>query len=245
MKLELKSATLTKRYKRFLADITLPSGTETTIHCANTGAMTGCAQPNNQVWFSTSDNPKRKYPFSWEISITDKKHMICVNTIRANQLVEEAILSKKIIEVEEYDTLRREVKYGSENSKIDFLLANTNDINQTSNNCYIEVKSVTLLDETNQAGQGYFPDAVSIRGQKHLRELIEVVEQGGRAILLFAVLHTGISNVRAANHIDIKYAELLQEAYEKGVEIIAYKAEFFWKNDTCQITLNTKIPVCI
>ncbi|CAH7342745.1 putative DNA-binding transcriptional regulator of maltose metabolism [Vibrio chagasii] len=218
----LESATLIKRYKRFLTDIQLPDGSERTIHCANTGAMTGCATPGNTVWYSTSDNAKRKYPNSWEISETDKGHRICVNTARANQLAVEAIENKTIVELLGYNALRTEVKYGSENSRIDILLEDNE-----KPPCYIEVKSVTLLDEqeTSTEGQGFFPDAVTTRGQKHLRELTEMVESGNRAVLLFTVLHSGIEKVSAAHHIDAKYSLLLKQAQDAGVEVLCYKAE--------------------
>ncbi len=218
----LESATLIKRYKRFLTDIKLPDGSERTIHCANTGAMTGCATPGNTVWYSTSDNVKRKYPNSWEISETDKGHRICVNTARANQLAVEAIENGTIVELLGYNALRTEVKYGSENSRIDILLEDNE-----KPPCYIEVKSVTLLDEqeTSTKGQGFFPDAVTTRGQKHLRELTEMVESGNRAVLLFTVLHSGIEKVSAAHHIDAKYSLLLKQAQDAGVEVLCYKAE--------------------
>ncbi len=218
----LESATLIKRYKRFLTDIKLPDGSERTIHCANTGAMTGCATPGNTVWYSTSDNAKRKYPNSWEISETDKGHRICVNTARANQLAVEAIENKTIVELLGYNALRTEVKYGSENSRIDILLEDNE-----KPPCYIEVKSVTLLDEqeTSTEGQGFFPDAVTTRGQKHLRELTEMVKSGNRAVLLFTVLHSGIEKVSAAHHIDAKYSLLLKQAQDAGVEVLCYKAE--------------------
>ncbi|MDL5028311.1 DNA/RNA nuclease SfsA [Vibrio sp. TMPB1044] len=218
----LESATLIKRYKRFLTDIKLPDGSERTIHCANTGAMTGCATPGNTVWYSTSDNAKRKYPNSWEISETDKGHRICVNTARANQLAVEAIENGTIVELLGYNALRTEVKYGSENSRIDILLEDNE-----KPPCYIEVKSVTLLDEqeTPTKGQGFFPDAVTTRGQKHLRELTEMVESGNRAVLLFTVLHSGIEKVSAAHHIDAKYSLLLKQAQDGGVEVLCYKAE--------------------
>lgn len=218
----LEPATLIKRYKRFLTDIQLPDGSERTIHCANTGAMTGCATPGNTVWYSTSDNVKRKYPNSWEISETDKGHRICVNTARANQLAVEAIENNTIVELLGYNALRTEVKYGSENSRIDILLEDNE-----KPPCYIEVKSVTLLDEqeTSTKGQGFFPDAVTTRGQKHLRELTEMVESGNRAVLLFTVLHSGIEKVSAAHHIDAKYSLLLKQAQDAGVEVLCYKAE--------------------
>ncbi|MEZ9508017.1 DNA/RNA nuclease SfsA [Vibrio cyclitrophicus] len=218
----LEPATLIKRYKRFLTDIKLPDGSERTIHCANTGAMTGCATPGNTVWYSTSDNAKRKHPNSWEISETDKGHRICVNTARANQLAVEAIENGTIVELLGYNALRTEVKYGSENSRIDILLEDSE-----KPLCYIEVKSVTLLDEqeTSTEGQGFFPDAVTTRGQKHLRELTEMVESGNRAVLLFTVLHSGIEKVSAAHHIDAKYSLLLKQAQDAGVEVLCYKAE--------------------
>lgn len=213
----LQKAILIKRYKRFLADVMFEDTTECTIHVANTGAMTGCAEPGDSVWYSTSDNTKRKYPFSWELTLTKQNCTICVNTIRANQLVEEAINNNVIQELTGYKTLQREVKYGSENSKIDFLLSNG-----AQPDAYVEVKSVTLLDN----GQGYFPDAVTTRGQKHLRELITVAQSGKRAVLLFAVLHSGIDSVKVASHIDVDYAKLIQQAITAGVDIIAYKATF-------------------
>ncbi|MGR5267916.1 DNA/RNA nuclease SfsA [Vibrio astriarenae] len=216
---KLESATLIKRYKRFLADITLPDGSMRTIHCANTGAMTGCADEGDTIWFSTSDNPKRKYPNSWELTQKPNGNVIAINTIRANQLAVEAINNGVITELQGYETLRTEVKYGQESSKIDILLED----NQRPS-CYIEVKSVTLLD-SEQNGQGYFPDAVTTRGQKHLRELIEVANSGQRAVLLFTILHSGIEKVSAAHHIDAKYDHLLKQAQAAGVEVLCYNAQ--------------------
>lgn len=236
MHLKLQQATLIQRYKRFLADITLADNNITTIHCANTGAMTGCATPNDSVWYSTSDNKKRKYPFSWEVTQTQAGHFICVNTIRANQLIEEAINNQIINELTKVTQVKREVKYGSENSKIDFLITD-----QKNNQTFVEVKSVTLLHEN----QGYFPDAVTTRGQKHLRELIEMKESGHRAMLIFAVLHSGINSVSAARHVDPVYADLLQAAVDKGVEVVAYKANFEITKDISKIEITEQIPVLL
>jgi sugar fermentation stimulation protein A len=233
MILQVQSAKLIKRYKRFLADIELNGGEETTIHCANTGAMKGCAEPNDTVWFSTSTNTKRKYPFSWEITQSQNNHFICVNTLRANQLIEEALHRDIIKELSGIDELRREVKYGNENSRVDFLATYKH-----APDTYIEVKSVTLLND----GHGYFPDAVTTRGQKHLRELMDMVAQGHRAVLLFAVLHSGINDIAAASHIDPIYAKLLKEARLAGVEIIAYKADFSLKTEEIEINVVEKIP---
>lgn len=236
MKIAVKKATLIKRYKRFLADVTLATGEEITMHCANTGAMTGCAKPNDTIWYSTSNNIKRKYPNSWEFTVTEAGHFICINTIRANHLAEEAISQNLISNFIGHSELKREVKYGKENSKIDFFLK---DINGKAT--YIEVKSVTLLDNN----KGYFPDSVTTRGQKHLRELIEIAKSGDRAVLFFAVLHSGINSVQAAQHIDPQYSLLLKEAYNAGVEIIAYAANFTLNNllpdIQCDIEISTKI----
>ncbi|BBL31893.1 MULTISPECIES: DNA/RNA nuclease SfsA [Pantoea] len=212
----LKSARLVTRYKRFLADVVTPEGETLTIHCANTGAMTGCATPGDTVWYSTSDSLTRKYPHSWEMTETQQGHWICVNTLRANQLVREALSKNQILPLAGYEECQAEVKYGTEKSRIDFLLKA-----QDRPECYIEVKSVTLL----QDGKGYFPDAVTIRGQKHLRELSQAVAEGHRAVLLFAVLHSGIEDVSPARHIDAAYAEQLVQAQLSGVEILAYRAE--------------------
>lgn len=213
----LKKATLVKRYKRFLADVILEDGTETTIYCANTGAMTGCATPGDTLFYSTSSNAKRKYQYTWEFTLTQANHWICVNTAKANALVAEAIAQNHLPELTGYENCKAEVKYGEENSRIDFLLSDEN-----KPNCYVEVKSCTLLDEREQAGDGYFPDAVTTRGQKHLRELIEMKQQGFRSVLIFAVLHSGIKRVQAAEFIDKKYAILFKQAQEEGVEVICY-----------------------
>ncbi|WP_019028355.1 DNA/RNA nuclease SfsA [Colwellia piezophila] len=233
MILQLQPATLIKRYKRFLADIEFSDGQQTTIHCANTGAMKGCAEPNDTVWYSTSTNSKRKYPFSWEITQSQAEHFICVNTLRANQLVEEALHNGVISELTPFKTLHREVKYGNENSRVDFLATYDG-----SPDTYIEVKSVTLLEQ----GHGYFPDAVTTRGQKHLRELMDMVTQGHKAVLLFAVLHSGINDISVASHIDATYAKLLKQASQAGVEILAYKADFSLNLGELKITLSEKIP---
>ncbi|MCU5771554.1 DNA/RNA nuclease SfsA [Erwiniaceae bacterium BAC15a-03b] len=212
----LQPARLISRYKRFLADVVTPQGETLTIHCANTGAMTGCATPGDTVWYSTSDSLTRKYPHSWELTQTQQGHWICVNTLRANTLVREAIAAEVIPQLTGYKSLQAEVKYGAERSRIDFLLQADH-----RRNCYIEVKSVTLL----QHGKGYFPDAVTERGQKHLRELAKIAENGERAVLFFAVLHSGIEDVSPARHIDAQYAELLARAQQSGVEILCYKAQ--------------------
>lgn len=234
---KLQSGLLIKRYKRFLADIEFASGgapaKELTIHCPNTGAMTGCNAPGSRVWFSTSDNAKRKYPNTWELLETYEGDWACINTVLANKLAEEAITNGVIESLNGYGSLAREVRYGDEKSRIDILLS---DHSQDHRACYIEVKSVTLLTDNHV---GMFPDAVSTRGQKHLRELMLMVEAGHRGVLLFCVNHTGINRVRPADHIDSEYGQLLRLAAEKGVEILAYGADI----SNTEIKLVRQIPV--
>lgn len=218
----LQQGTLIKRYKRFLADVRLDDGEEITIHCPNTGSMKNCLAPGEPCWFSTSDNPKRKYPNTWEIATTPAGHFAGINTGQANALVVEAIEAGLVTELAGYDQLRREVRYGKENSRIDILLeSSTGDEHQR---CYVEIKSVTLYDDLSNDGLGMFPDAVSSRGTKHLRELMEMKALGHRAVLFFCVQHTGIARVTSADAIDQLYAETLREAVGKGVEVIAYGA---------------------
>jgi sugar fermentation stimulation protein A len=213
----LSSATLLRRYKRFLADIELPDGEVVTIHCPNTGSMKNCIVENSPCWYSVSDNPKRKYSRTWEIATIAEGFLVGINTGRANTFIEEAIKNGVIKELQGYQELKREVKYGEERSRIDFLLSDLN-----KEDCYVEVKSVTLAMDNQR---GYFPDAVSERGSKHLRELITMRESGCRAVLCFCVQHTGIKSVAPAEDIDPTYASLLREAAAKGVEVLVYGTE--------------------
>ena len=208
-----EEAIFIKRYKRFFADIELRDGSELTIHCPNTGSMKNCLTPGQPCWFSRSDNPKRKLPGTLEIITTTGGRLAGVNTARPNKLVVEAIENGLISELQGYDTLRTEVRYGEEKSRIDILLA------QGDAQCFVEVKSVTLEAQGKQAR---FPDAVTSRGAKHLRELMHVVEQGQRGVLVFCVQLTDIEEVCAAEDIDPLYTQTLAEAIAAGVEVLVY-----------------------
>ena len=229
----LQQARLIKRYKRFLADICLPSGEVKTIHCPNTGSMRACLAPESPCWYSVSASKTRKYPETWEIATTPDGFLAGINTHRANGLVAELLSSKGVASLAGYDGMRAEVKYGSENSRIDFLLAA-----EGLPDCYVEVKNVTLHEGD---GMGYFPDAVSSRGAKHLRELMAMVALGHRAVLLFCVQHTGISRVAPADHIDPVYGQLLREAIACGVEVLAYGAHL----SAHEIRLVDPLPVVV
>ena len=214
----LVHARLIKRYKRFLADVRLDNDEVITVHCPNTGSMKNCVEENAEIWLSDSDNPKRKYRYTWEYLMTSRGHYIGVNAGKANQLVQSAIRDDLIEPLAGYETIRPEVKYGDENSRIDLLLQD-----KKRQDCYVEVKSVTLLEDPPSRGIGYFPDAVSQRGAKHIRELIKMSQSDARSVLFFCVQHTGIQEVRPADHIDREYGKLLREALDNGVEVLAYK----------------------
>lgn len=236
-------ALLLRRYKRFLADIRLPDGTELTIHCPNTGSMKNCVLPESGCWYSVSDSKTRKYPQTLEVVSAPGGHLAGVNTARTNELVEQALRTQVITELCGYQTLRREVVYGSEKSRIDFLLSDRTALSKETQDarlCYLEVKNVTLMEAE---GEGFFPDAVSERGSKHLRELMAMQAQGHRAVLLFCVQHTGIQSVRAAAHIDAVYAATLRTAQAAGVEVLAYAAAI--KPEQNIISLERSLPVLV
>jgi sugar fermentation stimulation protein A len=211
---ELEEGRLLQRYKRFLADIETASGELLTIHCPNTGSMFNCMMPGGRIWFSRSNDPKRKLPGTWEISETPQGRLACVNTGRANKLVEEALLAGVVTELNGFTALKREVAYGQENSRVDFRL------DYPDGSLFLEVKSVTLgFDDSAVAA---FPDAVTQRGARHLRELAALAREGVRAVLLYCVNLTGIEAVRPAEEVDPAYAAALREAVAAGVQVLAY-----------------------
>ncbi len=213
----LTPGTLQRRYKRFLADVTLDTGETVVAHCPNTGAMTGCDAPGSRVWLSHSDNPRRKLAWTWELVETGPDNAwACINTARANAVMGELLNGGPPVELAAYDRIRPEVRYGTEKSRIDWLME---DSGGQHSPVWIEVKNVTLVDE----GVGYFPDAVTVRGQKHIRELQARVEAGDRALLLFCVSHSGAREVRPAEGIDPVYARLLGEAVAQGLECRAWQ----------------------
>lgn len=230
-------ATLLRRYKRFLADVVLQSGEQVTVHTANTGAMTGCQAPGSTVWLSRSDNPRRKYALTWEIIEVDGaagRIPVGINTMLSNKLVVEGIGNGVIDELQGYGQIKTEVKYGCENSRVDILLSGRSDDSAGSECCYVEVKNVTLV----QDGRAFFPDTVSQRGSKHLRELTQVARQGQRAVIFYCVQRQDASMVMPADHIDPDYANWLRRAADGGVEVLAYQASVSAR----EITLTGKLP---
>ena len=243
----LIKARLIKRYKRFLADVELDVELDNeidhegitskfiTIHTANTGSMTGCAIPGSTIWISNSHNLKRKYLYSWELSSSRQGNLIGINTILANKLVKEAIEKGRISELLDFNKIETEVPYGEEKSRIDLLLTQND-----GQKCYIEVKNVTASFEP---GVAAFPDAVTARGTKHLRELELMVRQGHRGVIIFCVQRDDIQTVRAAEEIDPLYAQTLAEVQKNGVEILAYGVTFSGDEVPDGIHLTKKLSV--
>jgi sugar fermentation stimulation protein A len=211
----LVPATLVRRYKRFLADVVLPSGETVTAHCANPGSMIGLNVPGARVWLSKSDNPKRKLSHSWELIEVDLgggPELVGINTGHPNALAAEAIAAGAIPELTGYATIRREVKYGK-NSRVDVLLEGP-----ARPPCYVEIKNVHLM---RQAGLAEFPDAVTKRGAKHLHELADMVAAGARAVMLYLVQIGSAQRFALARDIDPGYGTAFDAARAMGVEAIA------------------------
>ena len=208
-------ATFIKRYKRFFADIQNEQGQLMTLHCPNTGSMKNCQVEGSACWYSLSDNPKRKLPGTLEIVTTSQGNLAGVNTAKPNHLVREAIEADLIPELRGYQQIRSEVRYGEEKSRIDLLLED-----EKLGRCYVEVKNVTL---DMGAGLAMFPDAVTSRGAKHLRELMAMVAAGHRAVLFFCVQLTGVERVEVAADIDPSYAQTMAQALAAGVEVMAWR----------------------
>jgi sugar fermentation stimulation protein A len=212
----LEEARLERRYKRFLADVLRPDGQRLTIHCPNTGAMLGCADPGMRIWMSRAANPERKYAWTWELVEALPGVLVGIHTGRTNGLVREAIATGLIEGLQGYSVVQGEVMAG-EGFRVDFLLSG----HARAPDCYLEVKNVTAAV---QDGVALFPDAVSERASRHLRELMTKVREGKRAMLCFCVQRDDVTEVRPADAIDPVYGRTLREAVAAGVEVRAYAA---------------------
>lgn len=231
---DLVKARLIKRYKRFLADVELPGGEVVTAHCANSGSMLGCKEPGSIVYLSPNTNPKAKLDWRWEMLEVDG-HLVGINTSHPNRLAEEAIQAGVIPELSGYDGLRREVKYG-QNSRIDILLENASGEDGAAQ-CFVEVKNVTLKI----GDQAQFPDSVTVRGTKHLRELMDMVAEGHRAVMLYLVQRADCLSFAPAADIDPAYAETLAEAIAAGVETLCYVCDL----STQGIRVDRPLPMAV
>jgi len=212
----LVPATLKRRYKRFLADVELPDGSETTVHVANPGSMLGLMTPGSRVWLSKSENAKRKLAYSWELVEVDfggGSELVGVNTAHPNRLVAEALAEKRISQFADYSRIRREVRYGKA-SRVDFVLESDG-----RPPCYLEIKNVHMM---RSPGLAEFPDAVTARGARHLADLAAEVGKGSRAVMLFLVQIGSAQSVSLAGDIDPAYKAAFDRAITGGVEAVSF-----------------------
>lgn len=222
-------ARLIRRYKRFLADVTLEDGREVTAHCANPGAMLGVSPPDAKVWLQPNDNPNRKLKFSWQLLEVDGG-MVGIDTSLPNKLVAEALADDRIPELSGYNTIRPEVRY-SDNSRIDFLMTSP-----TKPDCYVEVKNVHFRRTGSLAE---FPDCVTKRGAKHLHDLSAMVAAGHRAVMLYVVQRDDCTSFTLADDYDPSYAAAYRAAYSTGVETLCYGTNI----STLGIDVADRLPV--
>ncbi|QIA08289.1 DNA/RNA nuclease SfsA [Draconibacterium halophilum] len=223
---ELVHGKLIKRYKRFLADIELDTGEVVITHCTNSGSMKSCLENGAEVFLTPVDDPKRKTKFTWEM-IKINGDWVGINTGNPNKLAYEAISSGELPEFNGYTNVKREVKFGD--SRFDVYAENENE------KCFIEVKNVSMKE----GEYALFPDAVTTRGQKHLKTLMDVKKRGMRAVMLYIIQRSDVSVFAPAKAIDPDYAALLKQASEAGVEIIPMQA----KVTPTGIVLSRKLPV--
>jgi len=209
---------LIKRYKRFLADIELVDGRIITAHTPNTGSMKGCSDPGSRVWVYDTQNPSRKYIYSWDLVEDSEGHLVGIHTGRPNYLVREAIETGVISGLQGYKDIKLEAKYFDKGTRFDLLLTG----HETEKDCFVEVKNVTAKRSSHVA---IFPDAVSTRGQKHLAMLEDAVTRGYRAAMVYCIQRDDVTSFSPAFEIDPVYANALIHANKNGVEIYAYKSE--------------------
>jgi sugar fermentation stimulation protein A len=220
---------LVRRYKRFLADVILDDGSEITAHCANPGAMLGLNAPGSRVWLEAAPRG-RKLPFSWKLVELDGGHWAGIDTGVPNRVVAEALATGAVPALAGYDAFRPEVRYGA-NSRVDFLATGPG-----LPPAYVEVKNVHLRREADWAE---FPDSVTARGAKHLRELADMVAAGHRAVMLYLVQRTDCARFRLAADLDPAYARAFAEARAAGVEAVAHATQI----SRTGVSLDRVLPV--
>ncbi len=223
-------ARLIHRYKRFLADVTLEDGQTVTAHCANPGSMLGLKDPGLRVWLEPNDDPKRKLRYSWKLAELPDGHLVGVDTGLANTIVGAALRTDRIPELSGFASVRSEVKYGTR-SRVDFVLSSPG-----HRDTYVEVKSATL---SRQDGLAEFPDSVTARGTKHLRELSNMVTVGHRAVMFYLVQRSDADRFDLARDLDPLYAAGFRDAHAAGVECLCYRADI----STRGISVGARLPI--
>ncbi|MGL5784171.1 MAG: DNA/RNA nuclease SfsA [Alphaproteobacteria bacterium] len=230
----LLKGTLVKRYKRFLADVLLETGELVCAHCPNTGAMLGLTDPGTPVWLSQSDRPTRKLKYTWELVEDPQAGFIGVNTGNPNALVKKLLEQGGIPEFSAYPHVKAEV-YAEPGSRLDFFLQGSEKTDASNLGCYIEVKNVHFK----QATQALFPDSPTQRGAKHMEVLERLVERGFGAFVLYIIQRQDCSSFSLAAEFDPLYAKAASQAFEKGVQPLAYSCEI----SPLGIGLDARLPV--
>jgi sugar fermentation stimulation protein A len=225
-KKKLVHGRLIKRYKRFLADVSLDDGSEVTAHCTNSGTMKSCLEENAEVWLTPVDDPKRKTRFTWEMILIGGD-WVGINTSNPNALAFEWVSEGIIPGLEGLASLKREVTW--EDSRFDLYGEDS------SGPCFIEVKNVTMKE----GARVLFPDAVTERGRKHLNTLIRVKKAGMRAVMLYVVQRMDVHLFSPARDIDPAYGLALDEAVRQGVEVYVVQARVTPE----EITFHRALPV--
>ena len=224
---KLVAGQLIRRYKRFLADVKLKTDEVVTAHCPNTGSMSGCSEPGRPVYLSYHDNPNRKYPYTWEL-IRMPTSLVGVNTLVPNRLLYESLVAGALPEFKGIQEVQKEVRVG-DRSRIDLSL-----LDRKGARSFVEIKNCTLVTE----GVAQFPDAVTSRGLKHIKELQKLAGQGHRVVMFYFIQRTDAVCFRPADHIDPAYGNQLRKAVKMGLEVLAYDVAV----TTRQIRLNQRIP---
>jgi len=222
---KLLQGTLIKRYKRFFVDIKYKNKT-ITAHCPNSGSMMGLLNKGNNVWFSESDNPKRKLKYTLQIVVVNNIP-VGINTHLSNKIVFESLINKKIKNLIRFTNIKSEAKF-SDNTRFDFLISNNKE------KCFLEVKNVTLLRQDNIAE---FPDAITSRGTKHLKELIKAKRKGYESYMLYLIQRDDCKFFKIANDIDEEYKNTFDEALNNGVKMLCYDC----KLNNEEIIINNQI----
>ena len=226
---KLISGLFIKRYKRFFVDVKI-NNQIITAHCPNTGSMYGLLNKGNKVWLSKSDNPNRKLKYTLEI-IEDQKAKVGVNTHSANKIVYHALKNNLIKELQDSIEIKPETKFGR-NTRFDFLLKNKD------SKAFIEVKNVTLSRKRKVAE---FPDAVTSRGLKHIKELLNASKKRFKVFILYLVQRNDCNYFTIAKDIDLDYEKALVKAVKNNLNVLCYDCKFSSKG----IKLNKKIKIKI